>query len=185
MAQSNRGKALAHGSGPEGQQPWRRAIIGGAMSIVFFFVFTLPTWLLVPLGTAQLEGMEDLGYIALMIFVLLVLPGVALGTALIAGMPVDKRTWTQPPREAAKWFMFLAAIPALIPMVLVLISGPVAIWLPIINLVIPAMLAGYLSRRALDKVLSSRTTTSVVLALTAVVAVAPLFLLALTRFNGV
>lgn len=168
-----------------GQEPWRRALIGAALSIVFFTVLTLPTWFLISAGTADEDSWTDLGYVALMIFVLLVLPPVALGTALLGGMPVDKRTRTRTPRHAAVWFAYVAAVPAVLAAGIAFVSGPIAPWLPFATLIVPAMGAGYLARLVLDTVMGNRTLTMVVLAVTAVVAVAPLFMLALTRFGGV
>lgn len=168
-----------------GQEPWRRALIGAALAIVLFTVLTLPTWFLISAGTGDGDAWSDLGYVALMIFVLLVLPPVALGTALLGGMPIDRRTRAHTARHAAVWFAYLAAVPAVLAAGIAFVSGPIAPWLPFATLIIPAMAAGYIARMVIDKVMGNRTVTMVVLAVTAVVAVAPLFMLGLTRFGGV
>src|SRR5690606_15383252 len=108
-----------------GQEPWRRAMVGAALSIVLFTVFTLPTWFLISAGTDSTDGWADLGYVAFMILVLLVLPPVALATAFLGGMPIDKRTWTSTPRQAAVWFAYLAAVPAALAAGLAFLSGPI------------------------------------------------------------
>jgi hypothetical protein len=160
-------------------------MVGAALSIVLFTVFTLPTWFLISLGTDSTDAWADLGYVALMILILLVLPPIALAVSFAVGMPVDKRTMAGPKTRAAAWFAQIAAAPALIATAIAMLSGSVAPWLPFVNLVLPAAAAGFVARMVVDRVMGNRTATMVVLAVTAVVAAAPLFMLALTRFGGV
>ena len=166
-------------------QPWRRALVAGALAIVLFTLISVPTWLLIPYGTDPTLRLSGVGYFALLLIILLVTPAVALGLAFTAGQAVERRTAGLSPGRAAAWFAQLAAAPAVLAMLAAFLSGPVSSWLPFVNLVLPAAAAGALSRLLVDKVLGSRLATMIVLFVTVIVASAPLMLFVLIRVNGV
>lgn len=162
-------------------EPWRRAIVAAAIAICVFTVLHLPTWFLIPYAGTDTEGMQDLAYLALMVFVLMATPVVALVTAFTLGLAVDKRTRHLSTGRAVAWFAQVALVPAIIGTAVVMFGSRMPAWMPFLSLLVPAAAAGALARLWVGKVLRSRGAVIALVLVTMVIASAPITLFIATR----
>lgn len=170
------------GQAPE-PEPWRRAIVAAAIAISVFTLLSVPTWFLIPFGTSGDSGWTDLGYFALLFIMLMATPVIALALAFTAGIAVDRRTRHLGIGRAAAWFAQLAAAPALVGTAVAMLSGPVAPWLPFVNLLLPAAAAGAVARLGVAPVLRSRRGVIALVLVTMILATAPLLIVAVLRMG--
>lgn len=171
------------GQQPE-PEPWRRALVAAAIAISVFTLAAVPTWFLIPFGVAGDDGWADLGYFAMLFLFLMATPVVALAFAFTAGKAVDERTRHQSTARAVAWLAQVAAIPAVLATLVALVTSNAAPWLPFVNLIVPAAIAGAVARLGVARVLRSRAGTMAVVLVTVILASAPVFLFALLRMGS-
>lgn len=157
----------------------KRAWVALALSLGSFGVFYVATWPLARFVAPELEGWGGVALIATLIVVGAVLQWLAIPVvAHTLGRMLDKRTHFKPMASRVKTFALYGALLGIVPAVFVIVAMGITSWVPVVNFVVPAALAGAVTAALLPTALRSIPVRAAAIAVAALVLAAPFILLA-------
>lgn len=153
----------------------RRAWVSMALAIAYFAVLYVATWPLARFVGDGNDGWASLGYfvsllLGLWVFVWAAIPAVVH----TLGRRLDRATAEMPVRDSAWRFAAAGAVLGLVPALVAIASMQVPWWLPLVNFVVPAALAGLLTNLTLPLALRSQYVLVIPIALSAVAFLLPM-----------
>jgi len=152
----------------------KRAWVSMALAIAYFSVLYVATWPLAQFVGDGNDGWASLGYFVSLLLGLWALVWVAIPVVVhTAGRRIDRLTAEIPLRDSAWRFAAAGAVLGLVPALFAIVTMPVPWWIPLVNFVVPAALAGLLTNITLPLALRSQYVLVIPILLSAVAFLLP------------